>query len=160
MICRRISCINNTRGQALVEFIIAAMLFSVLFMGILFFGRIGAGSFTADIEARNRVMAGQGGQDQTLFRGYVLETAEMGRFVRNIEPRINPAGLQFYRSKADAGFSITKGAFPAMVHRFHYSGFFAMDYLKPGRNIKLEEDALAILLRDLFGVSDTSEVLP
>jgi hypothetical protein len=143
------------QGQALVEFVIVLPLLSLIFMGILYFGLAGTGSLGALVEARNAGMRGQGRADSRLFRKYINETPEATRFVLNYEMKINPAGLDFRQYQSEAGYNMSKAAFPSLLRGFRYRTQFAVD--RPGTAVSPEMKAKAVetLAEDLFGIRDT-----
>lgn len=161
MIWRRICCIKkNCKGQALVEFILCALLFSLLFTGVVFFGEVARVSCQADIAGRNKAMSGQGQADQERFRRYIKESAEMAWFVRNYEQRLNPAARRFYQLKAEGDAKIEKGAFPAFARRFQYSSLFVLDFPDWKSELDLKSDAQKMLWKDLFNIESPPEEKP
>ena len=153
MLCLITSSIKrNKRGQALVEFIIVIMIFSVIFAGIIFFGQIGVLSIQADIRARNNAMSRQGIKDQLEFHKYVMGAAETGLFLNNYELKINSDGVGVYSLRADASCSIDNKAFPSIARRYGYTSCFFADYIRTNYSPNIATDAEKLIKKDLLGI--------
>jgi len=81
----------------MVEFILCAGILSIIFAGILGFGKISASHFSAEIEVRNAAIRGEGGKSDLRFRQYIFESAEMVRFFFLVELPMNKEKAAFSR---------------------------------------------------------------